>query len=145
MRDPSGNALQLSLPYMIRLVCKHDLFHAHGNARDRRDGERVTFLTNSPHIAMEVEGTDRRRNLNSEICEGLRQQVGDADHASSTMRVGSGTQVRPFDLTLQILKSAVGGVKVDRFVQELNSIREGKYWDDAKRRMFGSRLGSKGA
>ena len=42
------------------------------------------------------------------------------------MRVASGTQVRPFDLTPQILK------KRGQIVQELDSIREGKYWDDAK-------------
>ena len=53
--DLSGNASQLSLPCMIRLECRHDVFHAHGNARDRREGERVSFLTNSPHIARKVE------------------------------------------------------------------------------------------
>ena len=75
--DLSGDALQLSLPCMIRLECRHDVFHAHGNARDRRDGERVSFLTNSPHVARKVEGSHRRENLDSEICECLRQQVGD--------------------------------------------------------------------
>ena len=96
--DFSGNASQLSLPCMLRLECRHDVFHALGNARDRRDGERVSFLTNSPHnIARKVEGTNRRENLDSEIWEGLRQQVDDADTAS-------GTHVRPFDLTPQILK-----------------------------------------
>ena len=78
---------------MIRLECRHDVLHALGNARDRRDGERVSFLTNSPHIARKVEGTNCRENLDSEICEGLRQQIGDADHASSTMHTASGTQV----------------------------------------------------
>ena len=64
---------------MIRLECRHDVFHALGNARDRRDGERGSVLTNSPHhIARKVEGANRRENLDSEICEGLRQQVGDA-------------------------------------------------------------------
>ena len=81
----SGNALQLSLPRTIRLECRHDVFRALGDARDRRDGERVSFLTNSPHIARKVEGTNRLENLDPEICEGLRQQAGDADHASSTM------------------------------------------------------------
>ena len=47
LHDLSGDASQLSLPCMIRLECRHDVFHALGNARDRRDGERVSFLTNS--------------------------------------------------------------------------------------------------
>ena len=67
-----------SLPCTIRLECRHDVFHALGDARDRRDGERVSFLTNSPHIARRVEGSKRREDLDSEICEGLRQQVDDA-------------------------------------------------------------------
>ena len=96
LHDLSGDALQLSLPCMIRLECRPDVFHALGNASDRRDGERVSFLTNSPHIARKVEGANRRENLDSEICDGLRQQVGDAGHASSTMHIASGTQVRPF-------------------------------------------------
>ena len=98
LHDLSGNALQLSLPCMIRLECRHDVFHTLGNARDKRDGERVSFLTNSPHFARKVEGSNRRENLDSEICEGLRHKVGDAGHASSTMHMASGTQVRPFDL-----------------------------------------------
>ena len=126
LHNLSGNALQLSLLCMIRLECRHDVFHALGNARDRRDGERVSFLTNSPHIARKVEGTNRRENLDSEICERFRQQVGDADH------IASGTQVRPFDLTHQILKKRSRRSEGGQIVQELNSIREGKYWDDAK-------------
>ena len=78
LHDLSGDASQLSLPCMVRLECRHDAFHALGNARDKRDGERVSFLTNSPHIARKVEGTNHRENLDSEICEGLRQQIGDA-------------------------------------------------------------------
>ena len=101
LHDLSGDASQLSLPCMIRLECRHDVFHALGDARDRRDGERVSFLTNSPHIARRVEGSKRREDLDSAICKGLRQQVDDADHASSTMHTASGTQVRPFDLTPQ--------------------------------------------
>ena len=78
LHDLSGNALQLSLPCMVRLECRHDVFHALGNARDMRDGERASLLTNSPHIARKVEGTNRRENLDYEICEGLRQKVGEA-------------------------------------------------------------------
>ena len=92
----------------------------------------MSFLTNSPHIARKVEGSNRRENLDSEICEGLRQQVGDAGHASSTMHMASGTQVRPFDLTSRILKRRNRRSEGGQIVQELNSIREGKYWDDAK-------------
>ena len=92
----------------------------------------MSFLTNCPHIARKVEGTNRRENLDSEICEGLRQQIGHADHASSTMHIASGTQVNPLDLTPQILKKRSRRSEGGQIVQELNSIREGKYWDDAK-------------
>ena len=117
LHDLSGNASKLSLPCMIRLECRHDVFHALGNARDRRDGERVSFLTNSPHIARNLEGTNRRENLDSEICEGLRQQIGDADHASSTMHIGH----------THILKKRSRRSDGGQIVQELDSIREGKY------------------
>ena len=132
LHDLSGDASHLSLPCMIRLECRHDVFHALGNARDRRDGERVSFLTNSPQIARKVEGTNRRENLDSEICECPRQQIGDAGHASSTMHIASGTQVRPFDLTPQILKKRSRRSECGQILQELNSIQEGKYWDDSK-------------
>ena len=121
----SGNALQLFLPCMKRLECRHDVFHALGNARDRRDGERVSFFMNSPHIARKVEGTTRRQ-------KGLRQQFGDAGHASSTMHIASETKVKPFDLTPQILKKRSRRSEGGQILQELNSILEGKYWDDAK-------------
>ena len=124
LHDLSGNASKLSLPCMIRLECRRDVFHALGNARDRRDGERVSFLTNSPHNAIKVEGTNRRENLDSEIREDLWQQVGDADHAPSTVHTASRTQVRPFDLTPQILKKRSRRSEVGQIVQELNSIRE---------------------
>ena len=129
---------------MIRLECRHDVFHAFGNARDWRDGERVRFLTNRPHNARKVEGTNRRENLDSEICEGLRQKIGDADHASSTMHMTSGTQVRPFDLTPQILKKRSRRSEGGQILQEVNSIRE-KVLGRCQRRMVGSRLGSQGA
>ena len=51
LHDLSGGASQLCLPCMMRLECRRDVFHAPGNARDRWDGGRVSFLTNSPHIA----------------------------------------------------------------------------------------------
>ena len=57
---------------MIRMECRHDVFHALADVRDRRDGARVSVLTNSPHIARRVEGSKRREDLDSEICEGLR-------------------------------------------------------------------------
>ena len=98
LHDLSGNALQLSLPCMTRLECRHDVFHALGNARDRRDGERVSFLTNSPRIARKVEGANRRENLDTEICEGLRQQVGDAGYVSSAMHIASETTIQAFRL-----------------------------------------------
>ena len=116
----------ISLPCMIRLECRHDVFHALGDARDRRDGERVSFLTNSPHIARRVEGPKRREDLDSEICEGLRQQVGGVGHTSATMHMTSGT------LDPQILKRRSRRSEGGQIVQELNSIREGKYWGDAK-------------
>ena len=92
----------------------------------------MIFLTNSSHIARKVEGANRRENLDSEICEGLRQKVGDPDHASSMMHTASGTQARPIDLTPQVLKKRSRRSEGGQIVQELNSIREGKYWDDAK-------------
>ena len=103
-----------------------------GSARDRRDGERVSFLTNSLHTARRVEGSGRRENLDSEICEGLRQQVGVAGHTSSTVHIGSGTKVRPFDLTPQMLKRRSRRSEGGQIVQGRNSIREGMYWDDVK-------------
>ena len=133
LHDLNGDASQLSLRCMIRLECRHDVFHALGNARDRRDGERLSFFTNSPHIARRVERSKRGEDLDSQICEGLRQQVGDAGHASAMIHVASGTQVRSFDLTLQILKRRSRRSEGGQILQELNSIREGKYWDDAKR------------
>ena len=132
LHDLSGDASQLSLPCIIRLECRHDVFHALGDARDRRDGGRVSFLTNSPHIARRVEGSKSRENLDSEICEGLRQQVDDAGHTSAMMHLPSGTQARPVDLTPHILKKRSRRSEGGQIVQELNSIREGKYWDDAK-------------
>ena len=145
LHDLSGDASQLSLPCIIRLECRHDFFHALGNARDRRDGGRVSFLTNSPHIARRVEGSTHRENLDSEIGEGLRQQIGDAGHTSSLVHTSSGTQARPFDLTSQILKWGSRRSEGGQIVQELNSIHEGKYWDDAKTKTVGSNLGSEGA
>ena len=121
-----------SLPCMIRLECRHDVFHALGDARDRRNGERVSFLTNSSHIARRVEGSKRPEDLDSEICEFLRQQVGDVGHTSATMHLTSGTQARPLDLAPQILKKRSRRSEGGQIVQELNSIREGKYCDDAK-------------
>ena len=61
LHDLSGDASQLSLPCMIRFECRHGVFHAPGDARNRRDGGRVSFLTNSPHIARRVEGSKRRQ------------------------------------------------------------------------------------
>ena len=132
LHDLSGDASQLSLPCMIRLECRHDVFSALGNARDRRDSERVSFLTNSPHIARKVEGSKSREDLDSEICEGVRQQVGDVGHTSAIMHMASGTQVRPFDLTPQILKRRSRRSEGGQILQKLNSIREGTYWDDVK-------------
>ena len=114
------------------LQCRHDVFHTLGDARDRRDGERVSILTNSPRIARRVEGSKRREDLDPEICKGLRQQIGDADHASSTMHPASGTQARPFDLTPPKLKRRSRRSEGGQMVWELNSIREGKYRNDAK-------------
>ena len=92
----------------------------------------MSFLTNSSHIARRVEGSKTRENLDSEICEGLRQQVDDAGHTSAMMHLPSGTQARPVDLTPHILKKRSRRSEGGQIVQELNSIREGKYWDDAK-------------
>ena len=45
--------------------------------------------------------------------------------------LASGTKVRPFDLTLQIMKKRSRRSEGGQIAQELNSTREGKYWDDA--------------
>ena len=87
---------------------------------DRASSRTAHFLTRK------VERVNRRENLDSVICEGLRQQVGDACHASSTMHIASGTQVRQFDLTPQIRKKRSRRSEGGQIVQELNSIREGK-------------------
>ena len=48
------------------------------------------------------------------------------------MHLASGTQASPVDLTLRILKRRSRRSEGGEIVQELNSIREGKYWDDVK-------------
>ena len=86
---------------MIRMECRHDVFHELGDARDRRDG--VNFFTNSPHVARRVEGSKCRDDLDSEIWEDLRLQVGDVGHTPAMMHLTSGTQASAVDLTPQIL------------------------------------------
>ena len=132
LHDLGGDASQLSLPCMVRLECRHDVLHALGNARDKRDGGRVSFLTNSPRTARRVEGSKRREDLDFDIYEGLRQQVGDVGHTSTMMHMASGTQARLLDLTPQTLNRRSRRSAGGQIVQELNSIREGKHWDDAK-------------
>ena len=127
LHDLSGDASQLPLPCMVRSEYRHDVFQALGDARDRRDGERVSFLTNSPHVARRVEGSKRREDLDSEICEGLRQKVGDVGHTSAMVHMASGTQVRPFDFDpppTPILKRHSRRSEGGQIVQELNSIRD---------------------
>ena len=80
----------------------------------------MSFLTNSPHIARRVEGSERRENVDSEICEGLRQQVGDVGRTSAMMHLASGAEA--------CSRRSEGR----QIVQELNSMGEGKYWDDVK-------------
>ena len=41
----------------------------------------------------------QRENLDSEICEGLRQQVGDVDDTSALMHLVGGAQASSVDLT----------------------------------------------
>ena len=90
----------------------------------------MSFLTNSPHITRRVEGSTRREDLDYDIREGLRQQVGDAGHTSAIMHMASGTQARPFDLTPHIRKRRSQRSESGQIVQELNSM---KCWDDVKR------------
>ena len=92
----------------------------------------MSFFTNSPHIGRRLEGSKRREDVDCEICEGLRQQVGDIGHTSAMMHPASGTQARPFDLTLPKLKRRSRRSEGGQIVQDLNSIREGKFWDDVK-------------
>ena len=44
LHDLSGDASQLSLTCMVRLECRHDVFHVLGDARGRRDGERTAHI-----------------------------------------------------------------------------------------------------
>ena len=48
------------------------------------------------------------------------------------MHMASGTQARPFDMTPQILKKRSRRSEGGQIVQEVNSTRVGKYWDDVK-------------
>ena len=65
LHDLSGHASQLSLPCMTRLECRSVVFDAQGDAGGMWDGERTSFLTNSPHIARPVEGSKHRENPDS--------------------------------------------------------------------------------
>ena len=112
------------------LECRHDVFHAH--ARDRRDGGRVRFLTCSPHLARRVEGSKRRENLGSEICEGRPQQVGDVGHTSAVILLVSETQASSVDLTPHTLKRRSRRSESGQIVQVVNSIRQARYWDGVK-------------
>ena len=78
---------------MIRLDCRHDVFHALGDARDRRDGERVSFLTNSPHIARRVEGSKRREDLDSDEQGNVR--VSELEISMGREGIQHWTQARP--------------------------------------------------
>ena len=62
-------------------------------------GNEQAFLTTSEHMASRVEGSKRRENLDSEICEGLRQQVSDVDHAVLLMHLANEARTGPIDLT----------------------------------------------
>ena len=104
----------------------------------------MRFLTDSPRIASRVDGSNRE-NLDSEICEGLRQQVGDVGHTSAMIHLASGALARPVDLTPQMLKRRSRRSEGGQIVQELNSTREGKYSDDVKGKWVGSILDSEGA
>ena len=128
LHDLSGDASQLSLPCLIRLECRHDVFYALGDARDRRDGERVSFFPNSPHVARRVEGFERREDL------GFRDQRRTSatswrhwprilDDAHGEWNTSQALRLEP-----PSSRRSEGG----QIVQELNSIRDGKYWDDAK-------------
>ena len=92
-----------------------------------------------------VEGSKRREDLDSEICEGLRQQVGDVGHTSAMMQLASGTQARPFNLNQQMLKRRSRSSEGGQIVRELKSIREGKVLGRRQRSMVGSSLDSEGA
>ena len=51
-----------------------------------------------------VEGSTRRENPDSEICEGRPQEVGDVGHTSAVIHLVSETQASSVDLTPQTLK-----------------------------------------
>ena len=90
----------------------------------------MSELLHEQHTYCQKGGSNRREN---EICEGLRQQVGDAGHASSTMHIrhdalAEWNTSQALRLDPPNTERSEGG----QIGQELSSIREGKYWDDAK-------------
>ena len=117
--DLSGEVSQLSLPCMMRLEWRHDVFHPLGDARDRRDEGRVSFFTNSPNIARRVEGSKSRENLDS---ENLRES------SATSWRRRPGQPRRLHQILKRRSRRSEGG----QIAQELNSIRERKCWDDVE-------------
>ena len=83
-------------------------------------------------VAQETGRIQTSRGSGLRDLRGSSATSNDAGHTSSTMHIASGTQVRHFDLTPQILKKRSRRSEGGQILQELNSIREGKYWDDAK-------------
>ena len=86
----------------------------------------MSFLTNSSHVARKVEGSKLREDLDSEICEGLRQQLDDVGHTSAMVHMASATQASPVDMIPQILKRRSRRSEGGQIVQELKFDPRGK-------------------
>ena len=86
----------------------------------------------SSRTACGVEGSIRREILDSEICEGLRQQVSDVEHEVVMMYLANEARTSSIDMTPQVMKKHSRRTTSGQIVQELTSNRDGKYWDDVR-------------
>ena len=95
LHDLGGDASQLSLPCMIRMVCM--ISSTRSVAQDRGDTESKIKLprTQSTHSQTggRIEKIERERE--SQICQGVRQQVTDESRTSTMMHLASGNTGQP--------------------------------------------------
>ena len=102
-------------------------------------------LPPSPQLPTPFTDTEQgRENLHSKICEGLRAHVRDVSHQADWIHLRNEVTTHPIDLTSEVLKTRTRRCGGGLIVREVNSNRDGKYWDDAKRRLARSRSGAEG-
>ena len=139
--------------------CMADLPWVHG-AR----GVQACWMSSTCKVTQEADGTQNEQassrtvhtlpdgwedanvelHLDSDNCDGLSQKASDVDHAAALMHVANGAHLR-LDCPINWSKDAADGGEGGQITQELNSICDGKHWDEAKRGMVGSCLDSVGA